>query len=63
MSDAPMNRDRGRRALDLRRAEMRKACAARNRSALHTWALQLRDHREWLKRYLEQDQPEFRPRR
>ena len=57
-----MNRDRARRGLELCRTELRKACAARNRSALHYWALQIHDNREWLRRYFAQEQPEYRPR-
>jgi hypothetical protein len=58
-----MNHDRTRRGLEGYREELRKTCAARNRSALHHWALQLRDRREWLKRYLEAEPPEIHPRR
>jgi len=58
-----MERERAARALELCRSELRKACTARNRSAAHYWALQLRDNREWLKRHLEQEQPDLYPSR
>jgi hypothetical protein len=53
-----MGKERAARALELCRAELRSACATRNRIAARYWALQLRDNREWLKRYLQQEQPE-----
>ena len=48
-----MNRERATRALELCRQELRKACAERNRAAVHDWALQLHDNREWLRRLAE----------
>jgi hypothetical protein len=56
-----MSRDQAIRALELCRLELRKACAERNRSAAYYWRLQLRDNREWLKRYLSREQPGRQP--
>jgi hypothetical protein len=52
-----MRREQATRALEMCRREFRKACAERNRSVAYYWALQLRDNREWLKRYRERGDP------
>jgi hypothetical protein len=56
-----MDRDRAIRALEMCQQELRAACAARNRSAAHYWALQLRDNQEQLRRYMEREQREYAP--
>jgi hypothetical protein len=56
-----MDRDRAIRALEMCQMELRAACAARNRSAAHYWALQLRDNQEWLKRYLQREEVDLTP--
>jgi hypothetical protein len=56
-----MDRERAVRALEMCREELRKACVARNRVAVHYWALQFRDNREWLRRYVASEEPELRP--